>query len=246
MVSHGTAAAFWGLQDRWPASIDVTVICETGRKIEGIRCRRCRYPTDDEILVREGVVCTTPARTLIDNAGLLGNGSLRRMVERAAVLKLLDIDALDRSLLEARRRRGVRSLGTILDEWRTEDSSVPDLRSDFEALVLPQLAAKGLPRPVCNRTLRIDGHRITPDFLWERLRVVVETDGAGSHGTPVAFQRDRQRDQILVAAGYRVARATWRQMHHELDDVIGRIRRMLELAAADRRGSPASSGSVVP
>jgi very-short-patch-repair endonuclease len=74
---------------------------------------------------------------------------------------------------------------------------------------------------------------------------VVETDGEGSHGTPVAFQRDRKRDQILVAAGYRVARATWRQMYHELDDVVTRISRTLELAAASQP-TPQLLNRVVP
>jgi very-short-patch-repair endonuclease len=65
------------------------------------------------------------------------------------------------------------------------------------------------------------------DFLWEKQRVVVETDGEGTHGTPVAFQRDRRRDQILVANGYRVPRATWAQMRDEFDDVVKPIARTL-------------------
>lgn len=177
-VSHGTAAAFWGLRDHWPVLIDITVRCQTGRKIDGIYCRRCRHPNNDEVRAQDGVLCTTPARTL-------------------------------------------------------------------EALVLPRLLARGLPRPACNASLQIDGHRTTPDFLWGSLRVVVETDGEGSHGTPVAFQRDRKRDQILVAAGYRVARATWRQMYHELDDVVTRISRTLELAAASQP-TPQLLNRVVP
>ncbi len=164
VVSHGTAAALWGLQDRWPALIDITVSCQTGRKIDGVRCRRCRYPTVDEIAVREGVTRTTPARTLVDNAGLLGTPSLRRMVERAAVLKLLDLHALRIALARAKGRRGIKALQLILEDWLTEDDSVADLRSDFEALVLPRLLARGLPRPVCNKRLVVDGHRIVPDF----------------------------------------------------------------------------------
>jgi very-short-patch-repair endonuclease len=78
----------------------------------------------------------------------------------------------------------------------------------------------------------VDGERLIPDFLWQRHRVVVETDGAETHGTPVAFQRDRRRDQILVAAGYRVARATWDQMRDELDAVVKRIARTLLQAGA--------------
>lgn len=228
VLSHGTAAALWGLRDQWPVLIDVLVPCQAGRKRDGIRCRRCRYPAEGEIVVHGGLHCTTPARTLVDLAGILGTDSLRRAVERAAVLKRLDLVALDAAMGNGQRRRGVAALRDIADEWRTEDGSVADVRSDFEALVLPRLVAMGLPRPECNKTLQLGGDRLMVDFLWREHRLVVETDGRETHATPVAFQRDRRRDQILVAAGYRVARATWDQIHGELQAVAARIGSALE------------------
>jgi hypothetical protein len=233
VISHGTAAAFWGLRDRWPALIDVTVPVERGRKIDGVRCRRCRYPGPHEVASEHGIACTTPGRTLVDMAGLLGTPSLRRLVERAAVVKRLDIGALDAALREARGRRGVKALRAIVDEWRTDDGAVPNLRSDFEALVLPRLVALGLPRPACNQVLRLGGEHLEVDFLWQEQRLVVETDGRQTHETPVAFQRDRRRDQLLLAGGYRVARATWDQVHAELEAVVERIADALGVAARD-------------
>lgn len=227
MLSHGTAAAFWDLRDQWPALIDITARNQRGRKIDGVRCRRCRYPTPVEIEELSGLAVTSPARTIVDLAGILGNGSLRRLVERAAVRKLLDLPELDEAMLRARGRRGIARLDAILADWRPEDGSPADVRSEFEALVLPRLLAMGLPRPACNPTLRLGEERLMVDFLWERQRVVVETDGRQTHETPVAFQRDRRRDQILVAAGYRVARATWEQIHREGDAVVARIARAL-------------------
>ncbi len=223
LISHGTAAALWGLRDRWPASIDVLVRGQGGRKIDGIRCRRCRFPAASEVEVHEGLPCTTPARTLVDLAGMLGDASLQRAVERATVLKRLDLGALDSAMQAARGRRGIQALTTILAGWRSDDGSVPDLRSDFEALVLPRLLARGLPAPSCNETLRIGNERLMVDFLWVSQRLVLETDGRETHATPVAFQRDRRRDQLLIAAGYRVARTTWDQMQLEPDAVVARI-----------------------
>jgi hypothetical protein len=232
VVSHGTAAAFYDLQDHWPTLIDITGGRQAGRKHDGIRCRRCRYPTPEEVVVHDGIPFTSPARALVDSAGMLGTPSLRRMVERAAVRRLLDLEAVDRAIEQAKRRRGITTLRMILEDWRTADGQVPDVRSEFEALVLPRLIAMGLPRPACNRTLVVDGERLMVDFLWEKQRVVVETDGEGTHGTPVAFQRDRRRDQILTAAGYRVPRATWAQMRDELEAVVQRIARTLLHATA--------------
>jgi hypothetical protein len=207
-----------------------------GRKIDGVRCRRCRYPLDEEITSRHGVACTTVARTLVDLAGIWGTASLRRAVEQAAFRRSLDIDALDLAIHNAKRRRGLRILRAIADDWRTKDGQLPDVRSPFEAFALPQLVRMGLPRPETNVRMVLDGEIIEVDFLWPEQRLVVETDGGGTHETPVAFQRDRHRDQLLIASGYRVMRATWDQMQHDLEGLVDRISRALR----------DSSTSVVP
>ena len=62
VISHATAAAFHRLFDEWPHFIDVTVPVEAGRKIDGVRCRRCRYPEPEEIEVRHGIAVTTGGR----------------------------------------------------------------------------------------------------------------------------------------------------------------------------------------
>ena len=67
-------------------------------------------------------------------------------------------------------------------------------------------------------------------MLWEEQRLAIETDGEETHGTPVAFHRDRWRDQVLIAAGYRTARVTWDQVRDEPNAVVNRISRMLKAA----------------
>jgi uncharacterized protein DUF559 len=227
VISHGTAAAFHGFWDDWPPLIDVTVPVEAGRKIDGIRCRRCRYPNPEEIENRGGVVCTTSARTLVDLAGPVGLPVLKKTVGRAAIRKKLDLDAIDLAIHNAKGRRGLRKLEFALAPYRTKSGKAPDVRSDFETLVLPQLLDMGLPRPGCNVLLHIDGERFLIDFLWEKSRVVVETDGRETHETPTAFQNDRRRDQFLAAAGYRVLRVTWNQIRSERTAVLTRISRAL-------------------
>lgn len=102
------------------------------------------------------------------------------------------------------------------------------MRSDFETLVLPELLDSGLPRPGCNIPLDIDGERLVVDFLWEKQRVVVETDGRETHETSPAFQSDRRRDQFLASAGYRVLRVTWEQIQVERAAVLRRIKNALQ------------------
>lgn len=227
VVSHGTAAAFHRLWDEWPRLIDVTVPVEAGRKIDGIRCRRCRYPEPEEVEVRHGVAVTTVARTLVDLAGMVGMKTLRKTVGRAAMRKRLDLQAVDIAIYNAKRRRGLKALELALVPYRTKDGKVPDVRSDFETLVLPDLVEMGLARPSCNVWLHIDGERFLVDFFWEEARVIVETDGRETHGTPTAFQDDRRRDQFFAAAGYRALRVTWDQLHSERDAVLRRIGKAL-------------------
>jgi hypothetical protein len=227
VISHATAAAFHGLWDKWPRLIDVTVPVEAGRKLDGIRCRRCRYPEPEEIEVRGGVAVTTVARTLVDLAGIVGLPTLRKLVGRAAIRKRLDLDAVYLAMYNAKGRRGLKALELALAPYRTKDGKVPEVRSDFETLLLPELVDMGFPRPSCNAPLHIEGERFLIDFLWEKAQVIVETDGRETHETPDAFQSDRRRDQFLAAAGYRVLRVTWNQMRSEPRGVLERVSRAL-------------------
>jgi len=223
VISHGTAAAFHGLWDEWPQFIDVTVPVEAGRKIDGVRCRRCRYPEPEEVEVCYGVTVTTVARTLVDLAGILHLPALRQVVGRAAIRRKLDLQAVDIATYNAKGRRGLKELEVALVPYRANDGKVPDVRSDLETLLLPHLLEMGLPRPVNNAPLQIEGERFLVDFFWEQEQVIVETDGRETHETAAAFQSDRRRDQFLAAAGYRVLRITWRQLQDERDAVLNRI-----------------------
>jgi Protein of unknown function (DUF559)/Transcriptional regulator, AbiEi antitoxin len=229
VISHGTAAAFQGLWEKPPRLIDVTVPVEAGRKIDGIRCRRCRYPAAEEVELVGGIAVTTVARTLVDLAGIVGSATLKKTVGRAAIRRKLGLDAVDLAIHNAKHRRGLKALELALVPYRGKDGEAPDVRSDFETLVLPELLDRGLPRPGCNAPLSIGGERLLVDFLWEQEQVVVETDGRETHETPEAFQIDRRRDQFLAAAGYRVLRITWRQIHDERAAVLDRVAEALSL-----------------
>jgi hypothetical protein len=226
VVSHASAAELLGLWDKRPVLVNVIAPDQAGRRIDGIRWPRAPPLKPGETGVCDGIPCTAPARTIVDLAGSLGRESLRRIVEQAAVNRLLDVREVDRALAHG-RRRGAPQLRKILTAWRGDDRGGPLLRSLLEARLRPRLIEVNLPRPQCNAVLWIDGERFEVDLLWEKQRVVVETDGEQTHGTRVAFQRDRRRDHILAAAGYRTSRVTWRQMDEESDAVVSRIVRTL-------------------
>lgn len=220
-VSHGTAAALLGLWDRPPALVNVIAPIESGRKIEGIRRRHVLLPSAGEREVREGIPCTSPSRTLVDLAGVVGEQSLRRTLERAAVLGLLDVVAVDAALGRG-RRRGAPRLRIVLDDWRAQDRAT--LRSELEARLLALIVGEGLPAPLCNRVVRVAGRSIEVDFLWPDRKLVVEADGRRFHDHDMAFDRDRRRDRDLGLVGYQVERVTWKHLEQEPDEIVAAIR----------------------
>ncbi len=227
VLSYGSAAELLGLWDKRLPVFHVIPPDWSGRKIPGIRWHRVRVPLADEIEIRDGVPCTTISRTIVDMAGESGWGQLRRLVEQAAILRQLDVDEIER-ILAGGRRRGSPRLRAILAPWRGTREQRPVLRSRLEARLLPRLIEEGLPAPRTNVKLRIEGHRFEVDLLWDEQRLAIEADGEETHRTPAAFQRDRKRDQVLAAAGYRTARITWRQVIDEPTAVVHRIARMLK------------------
>lgn len=85
--------------------------------------------------------------------------------------------------------------------------------------MLRLVRAAELPTPRVNARLG----RYEVDFLWRGQRVVVEVDGYAYHANCQAFERDRERDAALAAAGYTVLRFTWRQLIGTPEAVIARL-----------------------
>jgi very-short-patch-repair endonuclease len=225
VISHGTAAWLLGLKDWHPEAIDVIAPIEAGRKIAGIRRRFVPLPIGAEVWKRVGVPVTSPAHTIVDNAGILDAKGLTEIVEQAAVLRLLDVTAIDR-VLDGPRRRGTRRLLRVIEPWRRYRPGIR-IRSRMEARLLSLLTEAGLPIPETNAKLRVAGKVYEVDFLWRRQRVVVETDGGRFHESPTAGARDSDRNRALIAADYRIPRLGWEDLRDRPEWVTAEIRRLL-------------------
>lgn len=231
LVSHGTAAALLGLWERYPSSIDIVAPAQTGRKIAGIRRRYARLPATADRLVLKGIPCVGPSLVIVQTAGVVGEASLRRTIEQAAVLRLLDVPRID-AILSGSRHRGSRQLALVLEGWRDYAPDVR-IRSPLEAKLLQLVTLRGVPSPECNVELRAEGEKFEVDFLWRRERVVVETDGGRFHDNPQAEARDRRRDHLLSAAGNRVHRLRWYDLDERPDATMHEIAALLRLGRRD-------------
>ncbi len=69
--------------------------------------------------------------------------------------------------------------------------------------------------------------RMEIDLLCAESRLVVEVDGAQHLADPVAYRRDRRKDQLLQENGYLVLRYLAEDLAKELDSVLDGILRSL-------------------
>jgi very-short-patch-repair endonuclease len=152
---------------------------------------------DGEVRRCDGLRVTSPLRTLQD---LRRAEDIERLAAEAQVLHLV----------------------TSADVAHLVADPAPT-RNRFEHSFRSLLRRAGLPQPLVNH--RVAGHEC--DFVWLRERVIVETDGWGSHGNREAFEDDRDRDAHLAALGWVVVRVTWRALTTEPILVAARLARTL-------------------
>lgn len=209
MLSHGSAAALWGIGGEW-REIEVTVRSASPRRRDGVRVRRRPTLADAHVTEREGIPVTGLVQTLVDLAAVHRRPAVERAVNEADRLGLIDPPALRRALEVHRWEPGVRPLRTMLDR-RTFRLT----RSDLEGIFLPLAEQAGLPLPLTKQW--VNGFEV--DFYWPDLGFVIETDGLQYHRTPAEQARDRLRDQAHTAAGMTNLRFTHEQVRYEPEHV---------------------------
>jgi very-short-patch-repair endonuclease len=165
----------------------------------------------------------------LDLAGVLPVGRLRKAVAEAEVLRLLNHDAARELIRRSRGRRGVARLRLVLDEIHPATRKT---RSELERLFLALCSRVSLPEPEVNVVLEVGGRRYRPDFLWRDARLIIEADSRRFHDTDSAFLSDRQREQRLQLAGWRVSHCTWEQVEREPIVLAETIRGLLALSGS--------------
>jgi len=221
VLSHRSAGALWDLCSDLGPRTDVIASGRRGRKIERIRAHHCSI-SRSEVTEARGIPCTTLTRTLIDLAGMLRTPALRRAVRQAELMGALDFAALMAGT--ATRRPGSRRLQEVLAALGPEPVLI---RSELEERFLALCRRGGLPEPRVNMTVAVGDRRFEVDFAWPESRLIVELDGRAHHGTASAFEADRRRDQLLAIGGWRVIRATWRQIAEEPESLLATVRTLL-------------------
>jgi very-short-patch-repair endonuclease len=184
-----------------------------------------RLSTLDERDVRRcrNLPVTSPSRTLLDLAGVLDLHELEAayaIARRAGLVTPREIAAV---IARAPRSKGIGHLRELIQAETgssCQDRQAPSLtRSIYERRLLKLIQEARLPAPQANA--KVLGMEV--DLLWAEQKLIVEFDSVAYHLDRTAFERDRERDQKLTAAGYRVIRVTARQLDRSPMAVIAVI-----------------------
>jgi very-short-patch-repair endonuclease len=210
VLSHGSAAALWGIGEERRGAIEISVRTTSARRRSGIRIHRRLGLRSEDLAVQDDIPVTSPVRTLVDLATFLSRDRLERAVNEADKRDLTNPEALRATLERFHGQRGAPRLRTLLDRrtFRLSDS-------DLELWFRPLARDAGLPEPLTKQW--VNGFEV--DFYWPGLGLVVEADGLRYHRTPSQQARGLRRDQAHAAAGMTPLRFSHEQIRFDPDYV---------------------------
>ena len=215
MLSHATAAWWWGLVDERPPVVEVSTPHRC-RSLDGVRVHGRRTLAR---VWRRGLPVTDVAQTLLDYAADATLRRLRGAIAEAEYQRMAT--ARDLRPMLARGTRGAANLRRALDHHQPRLALT---RSTLEVVFFELCERHELPLPLVN--VRLEG--LLVDAVWPAHRLVVEVDGGQAHGTPARVARDRANELALRSAGYHVIRYSWWQVTEQPQLVASDLRAALE------------------
>jgi hypothetical protein len=165
--------------------IEVTVPGTGAHGRPGTRVHRSRDVAPEDVASHCGIPVTSPARTLLDLAGVVAPRHLEPAFEEDLRSGIVTSEALREQVERNAGRRGVPVLREFLG---LDPARVADTKSRLEARFQRFCREKGLPMPVVNAY--VGGYEV--DVAWPGTNVVVELDSWEFHGGRTAFERDRR------------------------------------------------------
>jgi hypothetical protein len=200
----------------------------TGRARAGVAVHSGALIADRDRATRDGIPCTSLARTLLDLAAVVDGSALARAVDRAEELRAFDLAAVEEVLSRCRGRQGTGPLRRVLVDY----AGPVVTRSGAEDRFLEILDRAGFALPAVNHWIPLDeGSGYRPDFLWPDVRLIVEVDSRTHHATRRAFAHDRRRDRRLALVGYQTLRYAARDLYDRPDAVVAELRGLLIAAS---------------
>jgi len=212
VLSHRTAGQLWGLVDGDERPVAVTTRELVIKPRAGLLVASSLSLSQADVRRCKNLPVTSPARTLLDLAGVLDLHELEAAYAIARRAGLATPKEITATIARAPHVRGIANLRELIHadtNSSSKNGQSPSLtRSVYERKLLKLIQDARLPRPLANA--KVEGMEV--DLYWPEQKLIVEFDSFAFHSDRAAFERDRERDQKLTAAGYRVIRVTARQL----------------------------------
>jgi very-short-patch-repair endonuclease len=235
LASHRSAARLWGVPR--PDDDPVDVILTGGRRdldLDGVVIHRS---TDRAHLIpqrRYRIPCTNILRTLVD-LGAVDASGVHGAVGHAITHRLASMQAIEAAAGEhaARGRGGIVAVRKAIADWSIDGKPADSVLE----IVMHRLIDRFDLPPVEFHPV-IEGHEV--DYRVIGSPVILECDGWAYHGLDRAnFERDRERDADLTAAGWIIVHFTYRAITGRPKRTADRIRAALDRWMPSTDGVPA-------
>ncbi|WP_143483520.1 endonuclease domain-containing protein [Propionicimonas paludicola] len=200
-VIHGRSAAALWLGEPLPPILEVAHPSLRSRAGVVVRQQRITSPF---VEVRSGIRSVTPAYAAVELAAT-DDGQACCEVLRRGLATPADLEA---ALADLRGSRGQVVRRRVVTAAAANPWSFAELR------LHRMLQSAGITDWVANSPIRVGGQLLVPDIRFRRTRLVLEFDGRSSHLGSTQFLADRERQNLLEAAGYRVLRFGWEHLDH--------------------------------
>ncbi len=162
------------------------------------------------------------ARAVVDALRTVESNEALLILQRTLQLHWITPAEIERASTYLHRHRGLPQLRSMSRE------AAAGAHAESERIMIKILNSARLPGWVANQPIHDDRGMVgIGDFVFEASHLVVEVDGQAWHTTPDRFQRDRERQNRLVNAGWTVLRFTWSDLVDRPQYVIDSIRRAL-------------------
>lgn len=223
-LARDTAAALTDLDDPTDGPIHLLTTGRAQRRQSGIVITRTTVLEPADLTVDgDGLVCTAPARTMLDLAACRSASHLDRVLDRAMQrgrFSPLDVERV----LGRPQMPGHRQLMAAVA--RLEDNCGRG-RSELERRLIQLINASNLP-PAANNAI-LFGEEV--DIHFPGTPVVLEGDGRKWHTSPAQVARDAEKQAKLERHGLVVLRFDWWAVNHDAAQTLDRVAAALRLHA---------------
>jgi hypothetical protein len=199
-ASHAAAARLWEYVHSPEYTASILVRADFSLRARGVR--RTTILPDDDVTARSGIPCTSFERTLCDCTTLLTAFQLGRVLDDGLRRGVASLKQLERCAVRLDSGRG-RRLTVIKELLAQRDANFHPGGSASELDVMQVIRDAGLPLPVQQLEITVEGRTCYPDFAWPDRRLFAEYYGLARHSGASAVARDNDRLSALVAAGWR-------------------------------------------